>query len=161
MDGIYRVYAHRFDEAGQRHDRIMGRFAIEQGLLLILEDHYGKLHHLFPQGLITARTKKRMENLERSGYHQIVREDHVNQGHHPEHARDMDLGEMEPEARFMVSGEGVHAPQLLEIWSGAVVLAGRRLSDMETRELMNGVHAGKLILSPMDGDPTATKEVRE
>lgn len=148
MDGVYRLIVHRFDDAGARHDRLAGRFVIENGMLTILDDYMGKLHQLFPVGLVTARTKQRIASVDRSGYMQLVREDHVNEGEHPEHVNELDLGELQPEATFMLVGEGIPAPQLVEVWSNAVMVAGKRLSDLEARDLMDKVEAGKLILTP-------------
>jgi hypothetical protein len=150
MEGVYRLIVHRFDGQGQQHDRTAGRFLIHQNVLVHLEDHSGNLEHWFPQGVLTARTTARLQDIGRSGYYELLHEDHVNEGHHPDRVEEMELGPVQPEAVFTLNGEGLPAPELVEVWADAIEVGGRRLGDREAADLMDKVRAGTLVLTPVE-----------
>lgn len=150
MEGVYRLLASRFDDAGHRHERMVGRFMVHQGILLHLEDHSGALHELFPSGLITHRTQVRMDTIARSGHYRLLHEDDINQGVHPQHVQALDLGRTEPDSTFTLNGQGMPVPQIVEVWGDVVEVAGKRLSDDELHQIMSSVRDGTLILSPVE-----------
>jgi hypothetical protein len=149
MEGVYRVLASRYDGNGQRHDRLLGRFAIYEGMLIHLEDHGGVMDTMLPAGMVTARTKMRLQGLERSGYYKVIPESEINEGHHPNHLERLDVGQAEPDSVFTLAGEGMPVPKVVEVWSDAVEVDGKRLADNEVHEMMDKVRAGTLILTPV------------
>lgn len=146
MDGVYRIYARKPD--GYR--RLMGRLAITDGLVHHLEDHHGSLEGIFPEGPVSPRTAQRLHSFSHSPYYEIVDEENINAGHHTEDIPDLEIGDVTPEATFTLAGEGLAAPQLVEVWHGAVVVAGRKLSEGDVHELMGKVRDGTLILTPVE-----------
>lgn len=145
MEGVYRLITHRFDKNGHKHDRLAGRFLIHQNVLLHLEDHNGQLHNWFPEGLVTQRTAERLNHT--SGYYSVIPEDRIEAGHHPEYVKTLDIGQTKPEATFLLNGEGMPTPQVVEIWAECIEVGGRRLSEAESAEMMDKVRQGTLILS--------------
>jgi hypothetical protein len=150
MEGVYRLIAHRYDASGQQHDRLLGRFFIHQNVLVHLEDHTGVLENWFPQGIVTPRTVERLQRVGSTGYYEIVHEDDLNAGNHPDHLEEMDLGPVRPEAVFTLNGEGLPAPELVEVWGDSIEVGGRRLNDAEGADLMDRVRAGTLVLTPVE-----------
>lgn len=147
-DGVYRIYALSHGEKLNR--RLMGRVALVDGYLHQLEDHFGTLDAALPNGQMTEAATRCLQGMAHSPYYQVVNEEHINDGHHPQDIPDLDVGQMAPESCFMLAGEGLAAPQLVEIWGDAVVVAGRRLSESDLHELMGKVREGLLHLTPVE-----------
>ncbi len=150
MEGIYRLYSLRFTADGQQTKRMVGRFLVHNGNLRFLEDHSGYLHRMFTPGEVTPQTIDRLHSIKQNGYWDLIHEDALHAGEHPEHVPDLDTGDQTatPEATFTVSGKDLPAPQHLEVWSGCCVLDGKKLSDSEVEILMSRVELGKLTLTP-------------
>jgi hypothetical protein len=148
-DGLYRIYKMRFDEAKQKHVRLVGRIMIHERTLHHLEDH-GQIHELLPEGEITAVTARRWGQLQNSGYYQVVDENDLHAGEHPEHVEDLDLGEIKAEAKFIMTGDGLAKPSLVELWDHAVMVDGHRLDDSEAQQLLHEVQAGRVVLTPVE-----------
>lgn len=150
MQGLYRLYHLRFTSDGQQSRRMVGRFLIYNGHIRILEDHHGSLHELLGSGELTTQTIERLNSMKRSGYWELIHEDDLNQGNHPEHVPDLDMGPEQPtpEATFTVSGSSLPAPQHLEVWPDVCVLDGKNLTKEEVEVLMSAIEMGKLTLTP-------------
>lgn len=148
-DGLYRIYKLRFDETQQKHKRLIGRLLIHQGALWHLEDH-DQIHELFPEGQISAQTARRFDQFKHSGYFQVVNEEDLHAGYHPEHVEELDLGEIKAEAKFIMTGDGLAKPSIVELWDHVVVVDGHRLDDSEAQQLLHEVQAGRIVLSPVE-----------
>lgn len=148
-DGLYRIYKTRFDEAKQKHVRLVGRIIAHQGVLMHLEDH-DQIHELLPEGPITKTTARRWDQFKNSGYYQVVDESDLHAGEHPEHVEDLNLGEIKAEAKFIMTGDGLAKPSVVELWDHAVVVDGHRLDDSEAQQLLHEVQAGRVVLSPVE-----------
>lgn len=149
QDGLYRIYGIRFDEANQKHVRMVARLMIHQGFLFHLEDH-DNIHELLPEGQVTKTTAQRWEQLRNSGYYEVVDENDLSAGEHPEHVEELDLGEVKAESKFIMTGDGIQNPAVVELWDHAVVVDGRRLDDTEAQQLLNEVQAGRVVLTPVE-----------
>ncbi|WNM70323.1 hypothetical protein [Myxococcus phage Mx1] len=149
MDGIYRIYKLRHTEDGQTHRKLAARLFIHEGQVHHLEDHHD-MDRMFPEGPFTPQLQRRMRQLASSGYHQVVDEAHIAQGHHPELVEQLDIGPIQAEHRFLMTGANLPNPQLVELWDHAVVLDGRRLEDDEAHQLLQEVAVGRLTLTPLD-----------
>lgn len=148
-DGIYRVYQLRHDEAGETHRRLTARLLIQDGQLQHLEDH-AKVDKLFPEGPVTPLIEQRFHQMEHSGYHELVSEANVAKGHHPDEVQDLDVGAVEPEHRFIMTGDGVAAPALVEMWDDVITIDGRQLDHDEAHAMLGEVSSGRLVLTPLD-----------
>jgi hypothetical protein len=146
MDGVYRIYA--ITDGAQR--RLMGRLAVTDGYLHQLEDHFGTLGQLFPDGPVSNQALHRLDVMRHHPYYQVVQEDHINEGHHPADVPDLEIGPTEPEGTFTLAGEGMATPQIVEVWGEAIVMNGRRLSESDVHQIMSKVREGSLHLTPVD-----------
>lgn len=148
-DGIYRLYKVRFDHAHQAHRRLAGRVLVEGGQVKHLEDHHA-LQELLPEGPVTPDTERRFRQLARSGYHELIHENDIARGAHPQEFQDMDIGAIEPEHRFIMTGDGLTNPAIVEMWDDAISVDGRHIDDNEAHQLLGEVAAGRLVLTPLD-----------
>ncbi len=150
MEGIYRLYSLTFTEDGQQMRHLDGRFLIHNGYLRILEDSGGNLHKFLPPGEMTPLVTERLDRVRRSGYYELLHEDALHSGVHPDHVPELDFGDADahPEATFTVSGPSLPAPQHLEVWQDSVILDGKKMSDDEVKVLMSAVELKKLVLTP-------------
>lgn len=149
QDGIYRLYKLRHDEAGETHRRLAGRMMVQNGQVQHLEDH-SDMEHLFPEGPITKLHEQRFHQLEHSGYAEIINEADVTKGHHADELQDLDVGSVEPEHRFIMTGPGVAAPALVEMWDDVITIDGRQLDHDEAHAMLGEVSSGRLVLTPLD-----------
>jgi hypothetical protein len=149
QDGLYRIYKSRFDEAKQKHIRLIGRILVHQNTLFHLEDH-DQIHEMFPEGPISKTTARRWDQLRNSGYFQVVDENDLHAGEHPEHTEELDLGEIKAEAKFIMTGDGLAKPSIVELWDHAVVVDGHRLDDSEAQQLLHEVQSGRVVLTPVE-----------
>lgn len=73
-NGIYQVYSIRYSPTAQTNSyRFMGRFIINNGTLEHLEDHFGVLDRLMPEGPLRTQEAV-LRRLERSPYWKVQRE---------------------------------------------------------------------------------------
>lgn len=149
QDGIYRFYKLRHDEAGETHRRLAARLLVQNGQIQHLEDHHGG-DKMFPEGPVTPEVERRFWQLQRSGYHELIHEGDVAAGHHPHEVDELDLGALEPEHRFVMTGEGIEHPQMVEMWDDVIQIDGRQLDHTEAHSLLAEVSAGRLVLTPLD-----------
>jgi hypothetical protein len=149
QDGLYRIYKTRFDEAKQKHIRLVGRILAHQGALFHLEDH-DHIHELLPEGEVSPTTARRWEQLRNSGYYQVIEEGDLHAGEHPEHVEELDLGEIKAESKFIMTGDGLAKPSVVELWDHAVVVDGHRLDDSEAQQLLHEVQSGRVVLTPVE-----------
>lgn len=147
-DGIYRIYKLRHDQTGETHRKLAARLLVHQGICHHLEDHHD-MEDLFPEGQVTPQFGRRLTQLAHSGYHEVVHEDDLHAGHHPEYVEPLDIGAVEPEARFIMTGEGLVHPQHVEMYEEAIYVDGKRLDDNDAHHLMTEVSHGRLHLQPV------------
>jgi hypothetical protein len=147
-DGIYRVFYIRHN-GPEVHKRLVARLLVSNGYLWHLEDH-DSLEGSLPEGRIDQKVASRFASLQRSGYYQIIDEKALAEGHHPDHVEDMDVGDPQAEHRFIMTGDGLKSPAVVELWDHAVIVDGRRLDDTESHQLLSEVQAGRLVLSPVE-----------
>lgn len=148
-DGIYRIFKLRYDSNGQAHRKLVCRILVSGGQLWHLEDHHS-MEDILPEGPVSDITSRRFEQLKHSGYHQVVDENDIQEGLHPDHLEAVDTGSIESETKFMMTGKGIENPALVELWDHAIMVDGKRLSDAEANQLLAEVHAGRVFLSPVD-----------
>lgn len=144
-DGFYKLFALNWGADGKRSQRLLSRFMIQKGNIRHLEDHFGTMPNMLPEGPITYNTLDRLKSLETSAYFHLIHEDDVNEGHHPEHIEPMDLGLTEPEQRFALNMNGKF--YALEVWPEVVTMDGHKLSDQQLAEIMDKVKEGAYTLT--------------
>lgn len=149
-NGIYKIYQLRYDENEQTHKRLAARILVQDGQLQHLESHHSAVDELLPEGPVTPSIERKFNQLKMSGYYDVINEKHVSEGKHPQETEELDLGEIEPEHKFIMTGAALENPGMVELWDDAVVLDGRRLDDTEAHQLLGEVAAGRLILTPID-----------
>lgn len=149
-NGIYKISQLRYDEGDQVHKKLVGRILVQDGQLQHLESHHSVVDELLPEGQITPSVQRLFNQLKSSGYYEVVNEKHISAGHHPNHVQELDLGEVEADHKFIMTGPTLHNPAMIEMWDDAVVMDGRRLDDNEAHQLLGEVAAGRLVLTPID-----------
>jgi hypothetical protein len=150
QEGKYRIFRLRHGADGQTHRQLMTRIWVSGGNIWHLEDHGHFGEDLFPEGPVTGKAAKRFQQMQHNGYYQIVHEDALGSGHHPEHIRDLEFGDVQAEHKFIMTGDGMKGPTVLELWDHAVVVDGRRLDDSEAQHLLSEVQAGRVTLTPVE-----------
>lgn len=149
-EGIYRIYKLRHDEAGETHRRLSARLHIQAGKVLHLEAHHDTVSEMFPEGPVTPTIERRLLQLQHSGYYEVIHEADMAEGHHESEVPHLDLGHTEAEHKFIMTGDGITHPQLVEMWDDVVTVDGRHLDDTEAHQLLGEVAAGRVHLTPMD-----------
>lgn len=147
-DGAYHVLARNWGPDGSEHNRLLARFVIINGNVQHVDDYTGSFEATIPEGPITFRTLEALEALERSAYYKLISEDDIRQCMHPYLIQTLDYGDVQPEEKYLLSGIDFPDPQLVEVWTDAVTLAGKTLSDQEIREIMEKVKDGHYTLTP-------------
>lgn len=142
MDGVYRVYKLRHLEGGmEKH--LAARFLIHEGAITHLEDHTGVLASMFPEGPVSENAEARLDL--HNGYTQVINEDDLNAGHHPEHIPDFDTGISLPDAIFaMITPDGQQMK--LVVHGNVVEVNGRRLNEAETNDILQAIENGQVQL---------------
>lgn len=79
-EGIYRVYRKYVDASGKHQSRLVARFVFYGDRIQPLEDHDGLVESLAPTGKVTAKTFRRLENMNESAYWDLVTEDAIQGG---------------------------------------------------------------------------------
>jgi hypothetical protein len=148
-DGIFRIYKLRYSDDDQEHRRLAGRVWIQGGEVRHLEDHTD-IDSLLPEGKITPQTERRFKQLSRSGYFQIINEKDISEGHHASEVDPLDVGPAEPEHRFMMTGDGLANPAMVELWDNSMAIDGRDIDHQEAQHIMDEIRSGRLILTPLD-----------
>lgn len=148
-DGIYRIYKLRHDEAEQTHRRLAARLHFSNGQVVHLENHHG-MDDLIPEGPVTPQIERRFNQLRRSGYHEVIHEEHIAAGHHETEVDPLDVGNIAPDHKFIMTGAGLTNPAIVELWHDAMTLDGRDVDETEAHQIMGEVAAGRLVLTPID-----------
>ena len=91
-EGIYRLYRNYAGKDGRLQRRLVGRFILYGNTLNDLEDHDGVLESLAPDHRVSAETLARLRSMQQSPYWDLVHEEEVQSGEHPDL-----LPEMHPE----------------------------------------------------------------
>src|SRR6266851_2331960 len=143
--GTYLLYELEPTE-GKPEQHMVGRFMVEGDQFHILEDHNNILSDHLSDGLMTPNHQKALFNLLHSGYFRIIPEDEINEGHHEDQIEDLDIGNTEPDATYLVSGPTLDEPKVLEMYGDNCVLDGKKLSEEEIKGLMQNIHNDVLKL---------------
>jgi hypothetical protein len=147
-EGIYRIYKLRHADDGSVGRRMWMRVFIHDGQVQHLEDH-DNAQRFLPEGPMTPHLSRRLEQLQHSPYFEVIHERDLGEGMHAEHVAPLELGEITPDHKFVMTGPSLPNPQILELWGEAVVLDGRRLDENEAHQLLSEVGAGRLSLTPV------------
>lgn len=81
-EGIFRLYRKYVGGDGKTQARLVARFLLYGDRLTTLEDHDGLVESLSSNGKVTAKTLRRLENIEASPYWDLVFEDDIQEGKH-------------------------------------------------------------------------------
>lgn len=147
-DGIYRIYKLRHDDIGETHRRLAARLHFQEGNCIHLEDH-GSIDAMFPEGRVSPLMERRFMQLKHSGYFEVIHESDIAAGHHHSEVEDLDVGEVEAEHKFIMTGEGLSNPAHVEIWDDIIEVDGRQLDEGEAHHLLDEVRHGRLHLQPI------------
>lgn len=143
-NGTFRLY-HITDSNSKPQDRLVGRFLIDGKQFFILEDHEGLLENSLPDGLLDNHHLNVIDKLNHSSYYKIIHENQLNQGHHDHLIEDLDIGSVEPEAEYILSGRN-YAPERMEAFGDSILIDGKKIEDSEVNEIMNKVRLGEYKL---------------
>lgn len=83
-EGIYRLYRRYTDDKAQTQRRLVARFVLYGESLTTLEDHDGVVESLAPDGHVNSRTIQHLHSMGASPYWELVHEDAVQAGEHPD-----------------------------------------------------------------------------
>jgi len=147
-NGIYRLYKLHHDELNNTTRSLAGRILVHDGQIEHLEDH-GGMDRLLPSGPVTPALERRFSRLTSSGYHELINEADIAAGHHPDEVQDLDVGPVEAEHKFIMTGDGVSTPAMVEMWDDIITVDGRELDAVEAHSLLNEVAGGRIVLTPI------------
>lgn len=91
-EGIWRLYRLYVGDSLKPQRRMVGRFLLYGDTLGVLEDHDDILEKLAPNGVVNEDVLKRLALLDRSPYWELVNEDDIQAGEHPEHLPELQDG---------------------------------------------------------------------
>lgn len=146
-NGTFRIY-HIETSGSQPKDRLIGRFLIDGKQFFILEDHEDLLESALPDGMLDNNHLNTIDKLNHSPYYKIIHENQLNQGHHDHLIEDLDIGPVEPEAEYILSGRN-YAPERMEAYGDSILVDGKKLEDQEVQEIMSKVRSGEFKLIPV------------
>ncbi len=144
--GTYRVYEILHNQ-GKPHDQLVARFLIDDGAFHILEDYNHVLVDSLPEGLYDEGHEKVLTQLSQSGYFKVIHEKEANEGHHEDLIEDLDVGDVEPDAEFLIH-EDPNPPQTLQMYGQIAILDGKKISDEELQHIMDKVKSGEFTMHP-------------
>ncbi len=144
--GSYRVYEIMHNQ-GKPHDQLVARFLINDSQFHILEDYNDLLSDALPEGFYDASHEKLLNQLASSGYFKVIHEDEANQGHHESLIEDLDIGDINPDAEYLLYQDG-EEPQTLQMYGDTAILNGRKISEDELQQIMDKVHSQELEMHP-------------
>lgn len=147
-EGIYRIYILRH-EGERTHRRMAARLLIHGGQIHHLEDHH-QMDSLFPEGPLTPQLQLRLARLQQNPYYEVIHENDIAAGHHPQELPTLDLGHSESEHKFIMTGDGITHPAMVEMWDDVIEVDGRRLDDTEAHHLLTEVAAGRVVMTPIE-----------
>lgn len=146
-DSIYRIY--QLGHTDKPFRRLVARFAIHGGNVIHLEDHLHSLRDTLPEGVFSDDHKSQMLRMAHSPYYQIVNENNIEQGDHPDDVIEIDHGVNGPERTFEMTVPGAPKPFKLELTGRVVTVDGKRLSEQDAAGLLEQVKAGQISLKPL------------
>jgi hypothetical protein len=146
-NGIYRVYSLTHGD-GEPQDVLIGRFMISGKNFNVLEDHDGLLSESLPEGQIGPVHQKFFSSMDHNPYYKLVNENHISQGSHDDLMEEIDWGDSNPEARYMLLAPN-EEPRRVEMYGENMVLDGERVPDDKVDELVAAIRDGKYKLLPV------------
>jgi hypothetical protein len=147
QNGVYRLYAiHHGEHPGEIKHRLAARFMVDDGNLEILEDHYGHMDDVLPEGPLTEAHRRALAYLLDSGYWSCQHEDARDGGEHPETLAEFQLPPL-PEGvpTFRVKG-GEFDGQELKVAGDTVIVGGQKLPEAQAQALLRAAEAGEIEL---------------
>jgi hypothetical protein len=147
QNGVYRLYAiHHGEHPGETKHRLAARFMVDDGNLEILEDHYGHMDDVLPEGPLTEAHRRALAYLLDSGYWSCQHEDARDGGEHPETLAEFQLPPL-PEGvpTFRIKG-GEFNGQELKVAGDTVIVGGQKLPEAQAHALLQAAEAGEIEL---------------
>ena len=154
QNDFYYVYSVHPQQNGEVKRRLLGRFAVWNDHLYILEDHFGYLEgHLGDEGWITGNVHRAIESLGASQYIDLVTKRDMTSGSRTDLVRPLDEGEpVRTDGGFEFSGAdqgpeestafdfhrgGAEQPERLEVRGDKLYLNGAELDDAEADHVLS------------------------
>ncbi len=141
VPSVHAIYIKRGDK-----EHRAGRFMLVNNELHHLEDHYGLLGKLLPDGPLDLAKLSTIHGLKMSPHLRIVREEapapEANQEPAPPAAAAAPAPEPRPPSVFEYHRAGMDHPHTLEINAGVYLLDGNRLSHPEVQQIASNVSSG-------------------
>jgi hypothetical protein len=147
LKGIFKIFRHSPGLIGESK-RLIGRVLFLDGNCHVLEDHDGIIHSELPEGPVEERHERFMHKLGTSYLFDVVPEDEIDKGKHPDLIPDMPLGEPEPEHEYLLQ-DGENEPQRVEIYDSHWIVNGKNLLPDEKNQLFQEIRSGQKKLFPI------------
>lgn len=159
--GVYSIFS-IMPTNGSPEERFVARFLVDGKNFNVLEDHSNLLSDSLPNGLMDPTHFKILWRLMHSGYHKVVPENEINEGHYQNLIPDLDLGYTEPDQEYLLTGPMLEAPKRVEMFGQNVIVDGQKLKPEELQDMMDRIHSHELKLIPLNGDePVSDGEEEE
>ena len=145
--GSYRIYEIMHTQ-GTPHDQLVARFWINSEYAFhILEDYNHLLADTLPEGVFDNNHEKLLSQLSYSGYYKVIHEKEANDGHHENLIEDLDIGNVDPDAEYLIHEPG-EEPKTLEMYGEHAILNGQKITDEELQQLMDKVKSEEVTMHP-------------
>lgn len=145
--GAYRIFQHTVGHWGAVK-RPVGRVLFKDGQCHVLEDNDGILRNELPEGEVGDKHEDFMRRLSHSYMFEVVPEEEINQGEHPDLIPNLPLGEPEPDHKYLLQ-DGENEPQRVEIYDSHWIVDGQNLGPDEQNQLFMDIRSGKKRLFPI------------
>lgn len=144
-DDIYELYLKQLDDKGEVNEHPAGRFMVRGGKLHHLEDNYGILSRILPEGDVDHYAHRIHQGLKNNPYLKVVSQEDRNTGKHLEELPEADIPDP-PEEKQPLSfdyARGFSEPKLFQIMGDQASLDGAPITREEamhiSKEVENGV----------------------
>src|SRR5690606_22836906 len=145
-DGVYRIYYHYDHEKYGPQRRLHSRFVIHNGVIHHLEDHFGHLDSMMPEGNLDNRHKRQLARLLTSRYFELINEDDIMAGEYEDEIPEFDPGLTLSDAQFWMISKDGGEPQKVEVQGDVVTIDGIKLTDEEAEKLIFCIQNGLVQL---------------
>lgn len=145
-DGVYRIYYHYDHERYGPQRRLHSRFVIHNGVIHHLEDHFGHLDSMMPEGNLDNRHKRQLARLLTSRCFELINEDDIMAGECEDEIPEFDPGLTLSDAQFWMISKDGGEPQKVEVQGDVVTIDGIKLTDEEAEKLIFCIQNGLVQL---------------
>lgn len=154
-DGVYLVLACKHaDNPTDPYRALAGRFSVEGHEIEHLEDHFGHLKEAVPEGPLTHAHVRALANLMASGYYELLHEDDLEGGKHPELVPEFPL-HYGAVPTYQIKGGDLSGQQVKIYGSTVFTQDGGEMSEMQARQLLSAAEAGEIKLVPVEQEQGA------